>query len=189
MEDTTMSSQLSLRLRDPRPVATGLRASGVIGAIGLGFLVAMFAAFAAGARSTGMALGWINDVTGVVTLPLALPGVLALHAHTRPSAGRAGDVLLVLGIGSGGAIVALQLLLVTGVLTFEEQIGPVMIAYLGLGTWFVVGGRIAERAGIVRAGTLNGVLAATYAGYPVWAFRLARALEAEPVMLGEPATA
>ena len=39
---------------DPRLAAASLRASGVIGGIGLAFLIGMFAAFAAGARSTGM---------------------------------------------------------------------------------------------------------------------------------------
>jgi hypothetical protein len=184
-----MASQARNPLLDPRVTAPALRVSGVIGAIGLGFLLAMYAAFAAGARSAGMTLGWINDVTGVVTLPLALPAMLALHGRIRPHAGRGGDALLALGIGSAGAISVLQLLLVTGVLTFEEEIGPVMVAYLGLGAWFVMTGRIAQRHGILPGGTRLGAFAAVYAGYPIWAFRLARALETEPEPLGEAATA
>jgi hypothetical protein len=170
---------------DPRVAAIGLRASGVTGAVGLAFLVGMFTAFAVGARSAGMALGWVNDVTGVVTLPLALPGMLALHARIRPQAGVAGDILLVVGVGSAGAIVVLQLLLVTGVVPFERQIGPVSVAFLALAVWFVVTGRIAARAGIVPGGTRLGLLAASYIGYPVWAFRLARTIEAEPVILAD----
>lgn len=165
---------------DPRLAAAGLRASGVIGGVGLGFLIAMYAAFAAGARSTGMTLGWVNDVTGVVTLPLALPGMLALHARLRPHAGAAGDALLVLAIGSSGAIVVLQLLLVTERLTFEQQIVPVMLAYLGLGTWLVATSRLGHRTGVLDFGTGTGILAALYVGYPVWAFRLARQLSGAP---------
>ena len=120
-----MDDVLPRPVPDARVAATGLRVSAVTGAVGLGFLIGMFAAFAAGARSTGMALGWINDVTGVVTLPLALPGMLALHARIRPRAGRSGDAVLALGVGSAGAISFLQLLLVTERLTFEEEIGPV----------------------------------------------------------------
>jgi len=162
---------------DPRLAAAGLRASGIIGGIGLAFLAGMFAAFAAGARSTGMTLGFINDVTGVITLPLALPGVLALHRRVRPGAGPGADALLLVGIGAGGTIVLLQGLLVGEVLTFEQTIGPVSLAFLVLGAWFILYGRVAARAGVVPGGTRLGLLAATYAGYPVWAFRLARAVE------------
>jgi hypothetical protein len=170
-----MSERRRTWVPDPR-AAAGLRASGIIGAVGLGFLIAMYTSFAAGARSAGMAFGWINDVTAVVTLPLALPGMLALHARLRPTAGRAGDVLLVVGVGSSGAIVVLQLLLVAGTLTFERQVGPVMVAYLGLGTWFVTTSWLGRRSGVLDFGAGTGVLAALYVGYPVWAFRLARQL-------------
>ncbi len=174
---------------DPRLAIAGLRASGVIGAIGLGFLVAMFAAFGAGARSAGMALGWVNDVTGIVTLPLALPGVLALHARVRPRTGAAADALLLVGIGAGGTIVVLQVLLVSGAVTFEEQIGPVSLAFLVLALFFVLYGRLAARSGILPGGTRLGLLAASYAGYPVWAFRIARALEAGETAAEPPASA
>jgi hypothetical protein len=160
--------------------AAGLRASGVIGAVGFGFLVAMYAAFAAGARPAALALGWVNDLTGVVTLPLALPGMLALHARLRPHIGAPGDALLLLGVSSSGAIVVLQLLLVTETLTFEQQIGPVMVAYLGLGTWLVTTSWLGHRKGVLDFGAGTGILAALYAGYPVWAFRLARQLSDSP---------
>jgi len=172
---------------DLRLAAASLRVSGVVGGIGLAFLVGMFAAFAAGARSTGMTLGWINDITGVVTLPIALPGILALHARVRPHAGPASDALLLVGLGAGGTIVVLQVLLVGEVLTFEEQIGPVSLAFLVLAAWFVLYGRLAARAGVLPGGTRLGLIAATYAGYPFWAFRVARAIEAGPAPAREPA--
>ena len=162
--------------RQPAVVATSLQASGVIGGVGLVFLIGMFAAFAAGQQSLGMRLGFVNDVTGVVTLPLAAPAMLVLHDRLRPTAGRPGDVLLVVAIGATIAIVVLQLLLVTRVVTFEQQIGPVSLAFLALAAWFIATGRLASRAGILRHGTALGVSAAAYAGYPLWAFRLARAL-------------
>jgi hypothetical protein len=174
---------------DPRLAGASLRASGVVGGVGLAFLVGMFAAFAAGARSTGMTLGWVNDVTGVITLPLALPGVLALHRRMRPEAGAAADALLVVGLGAGGTIVVLQVLLVAGVVPFEQQIGPVSLAFLVLAVWFVLFGRLATRLGVAPGGARLGLLAASYAGYPVWAFRMAQALESEAEITGEPASA
>jgi hypothetical protein len=172
-----------------RLAGASLRASGIVGGIGVAFLVGMYAAFAAGARSTGMTLGWINDVTGVITLPIALPGILELHARVRPQGGAGADALLLVGIGAGGTIVVLQVLLVGGVVTFEQQIGPVSLAFLVLGTWFVLYGRLASRIGALPGGARLGLLAASYAGYPVWAFGVARALEAGPDVAGEPATA
>jgi hypothetical protein len=174
---------------DRSMAVASLRASGIIGGIGLAFLIGMFTAFAAGARSLGMTLGWVNDVTGVVTLPLALPGILALHSRVRPDAGAGADALLLVGIGAGGTIVVLQVLLVTGAVTFEQQIGPVSLAFLVLGAWFVLYGRLASRRGVLPDGTRLGVLAAMYAGYPVWAFRIARVIDTPAVASAQPATA
>ncbi len=70
-----------------------------------------------------------------------------------------------------------------------QQIGPVSAAFLALAAWFVLTGRIASHAGVLPHGTRLGVLAASYAGYPIWAFGLARTLDAEPVILSGPATA
>ncbi len=178
-----MSNQESIRAQAPGLTTTALRASGITGAVGLAFLVAMYASFGAGARSVGMTLGWVNDVTGVVTLPLALPGMLALHRRLRTRVGGASDALLVLGVGSAGTIAVLQLLLVTGRLTFEEEIGPVMVAYLGLGAWLVATSWLGHRTGALRMGAGTGLAAALYAGYPVWAFRLADELGAEPMQV------
>jgi hypothetical protein len=175
--------------QDPRLASASLRASGIIGGIGVAFLIGMFAAFAAGARSLGMTLGWVNDVTAIVTLPLALPGILALHSRVRPHAGAGADALLLVGIGAGGTIVVLQVLLVGGEVAFEQQIGPVSLAFLVLAVFFVLYGRLAARSGVLPGGTRLGVLAASYFGYPVWAFRVARALDAAEVVPAEPATA
>jgi hypothetical protein len=184
-----MTSTTHAPLPDLRLATTGLRVSGVIGGIGLVFLIAMYTAFAAGARGAGMTLGWISDVAGVVTLPLALPGMVIFSVRLRPDTGRLGGPLLVLGVGSSAAVSILQLMLVTGVLSFEQEIGPVTIAYLCLGAWFIVTGRLAQRSGILAGGLRLGAFAAVYAGYPVWAFRLARTLDLEPGRLPGSASA
>jgi hypothetical protein len=166
-----------------------LRSSGVIGAVGVVTLLAMYAGFAMGARQTAMTIGWVNDVTGIVTLPLAIPGIVAFHARLRPEAGRTGDRLLVVAIGATGVIAVLQLLLVIGALPFEQQIGPVTIAFLVMLAYFVLIGRIATRAGVMPNGALLGVGAGLYVGYPLWTFRVARVVEAAPAALTVPAAA
>jgi hypothetical protein len=150
--------------------------SGIVAGVGVAFLVAMFAAFAIGARETALVLGRINDVLILVGYLLAAPAVLALRALARPQAGWAGDVLASVGIAAIGAIVVLQSLLVAGTLTFEQQVGPVSVALLVLGAWFVVTGRIASAGGVLPGGARMGLLAATYVGYPVWALWLGRRL-------------
>ena len=45
-------------------------ANGVFSAVGLVFLIAMYASFAAGATSPGLVLGWINDVSAVFAASL-----------------------------------------------------------------------------------------------------------------------
>jgi hypothetical protein len=72
------------------------------------------------------------------------------------------------------AIAVLQWQLVTGALTFEQQIGPVSIAFLALGAWFVLSAYLG--AGLLPYGVGIGVLAALYVGYPLLAFRLGRTL-------------
>jgi hypothetical protein len=166
--------------RPARLAAALLLASGILGGISLVFLVAMFIAFGAGAQSAGMALGFVNDMLGWVSCLLALPAVVAIHALIRRAAPTLSLALLVLGLASFAAIVVLQLLLVTKVLTFEQQIGPVSIAYLGLGVWLVASGALGSRAGTIPNGARWGLFAAIYVGYPFWAFRTSRLIDRAP---------
>jgi hypothetical protein len=65
-------------------------------------------------------------------------------------------------------------------LTFEQQIGPVSIAYLALAAWFVLTGRLGSVTGTLPDGVRWGVFAAVYLGYPFWAIRTARLLDRPP---------
>jgi hypothetical protein len=175
--------------RPPAPASTAadrrsplagrlLVASGVVGGVSLVFLIAMFAAFGAGARAPGMALGWVNDVLGLLSCLLALPAVIAVHRLLKPAAPVASLALAVLGMLAFSAIVVLQLLLVANVLTFDQQVGPVSIAYLALAAWFVLTGHLGSVGGTIPRGVRWGVFAGAYVGYPFWAVRTARILEA-----------
>jgi hypothetical protein len=150
--------------------------SGVLGALGVAFLVAMAAAFAVDARPAAMVLGWTNDVLVMVSYLLTALAVLALVPLLRPRAPILTAFLAVVGLLSIAGIVFLQLLLVIGVLTFEQQIGSVSIVYIGLAVWFVVSGYLGRSVGVLPNGVRWGILGATYVGYPIWAFWMSRRL-------------
>lgn len=151
-------------------------ASGVVAAIGLVFLIAMFVSFSVGSTSSGLVFGWINDVLVMVAYLLALPSAIALGALLRPITPVASGLATMIGSGAILAVVVLQAMLVLGTLTFEEQIGLVSIALLVLAVWFVMIGYLGSSSGVIPHGLRMGLLAATYIGYPVWAFWLGRHL-------------
>lgn len=153
-----------------------LLASGALAAVGVAFLIAMAVAFAIGAGSAGLAFGRINDVLVLVSYLLAAPSVVALRVLLRPQARRVGDIVALIGLTAIAAIVVLQFLLIVGALTFEQQVGPVSLALLVLGGWFVLAGSIGSTSGVLPRGARMGLLAATYIGYPIWAFWISRRL-------------
>lgn len=152
--------------------------SGVLAAVGVVFLLAMFVSFGVGATSPALVFGRVNDTLVLVSYLLAAPGVLAVRELLRPSAPILGGLLAILGLAAISAIVVLQALLVFDVLTFEEQVGPVSIALLVLGGWFVASGYLGRSSGVLPRGVRMGLIAATYVGYPIYAIWLGRHLSA-----------
>ena len=144
--------------------------------IGLAFLFGMYAAFALGAMPPALVFGWINDVLAIVSGLLMLPVAVALHVLLRLAAPRLSRLALMIGIGANGAIVILQSLLVLGALTFAQEIGPVLVAFLFLAAWFVMTGSLGSGSGVLPHGVRMGLLAVTYLFYPIWAFWLGRHL-------------
>src|SRR6266566_2828900 len=151
-------------------------ATAIVAPIGFTFLVAMYVSFAVGGKSQGLVFGGINDVLAVVTGLLMLPTVVAVDVLLRDRTPLASRLALIVGIGANVAIVILQSLLIDGVLTFEQEIGPVLIAFLALVVWFVATGLMGSSTGVLPHGLRMGILAATYIGYPFWAFWLGRHL-------------
>jgi hypothetical protein len=160
-------------------------ANGAVSAVGLVFLIAMYASFAVGSTSSGLVFGWINDVSAIVAAVLMLPVIVAIHVLLRPQAPILSGVALMVGIGANVAIMVLQLLLVAGALTFEAEIGPVVIAFLVLVVWLVMTGYLETRSGSLPHGLRMSLLAVTYVGYPIWAFWVGRDLLRT---VGEPAS-
>ena len=166
------------------PGSLALLASAVAGAIGVVFIVLMYGAFAVGAEAPGLTFGWINDVAVLIQYALAVPGVLAMGAALRtgsPLMARLGTWLALAGIA---VIVGFQALLVAGVLTFAEEIGPASVGFLVVGAWMVVAALAGRRADVGPVGPGTAVLAALYVGFPLWAFRVGRWMRTTAVPTG-----
>ena len=151
-------------------------ASGVIGAVGVVFLGGMFTAFAVGAQQLGERLGWINDVLVLISYALLVPSVLATRARLLPSSPGLANATTVIGLATLAAATVSQAMLVTGVITFEQQIGSFSLFLIALGAYFVPVGWAGKRSGALRVGPWTGLAATLYLGVPVWAIRLGRQL-------------
>jgi hypothetical protein len=156
-------------------------ASGTVAAVGVPLLIAMYAViFRYGPRHPAIErFGTPNDVCVLVQYALAVPIAVALHRHNRATAPRLSLTVTTLGIGAMTSIVVLQAMLIAGVIPFEEQVVYIGIAMLILAIWFLVVGRLGRSSGLLSGRTtLMGLLGASYFGYPIWAFWLARQLQA-----------
>jgi hypothetical protein len=159
-------------------------ASGTAAAIGVPLLAAMYAViFRYGPRHP--AIEWFgipNDVCVLVQYALAIPIAVALHRHNRATAPLVSLTVTTLGMGAMISIVVLQALLIAGVVPFEEEVVYVGIAMLILVIWFLVVGRLGRSSGLLSGRTtLMGLLGASYFGFAIWAFWLARQLQARAV--------
>lgn len=151
-------------------------ASSVISIPMIGALVAMFAAFAVGAPSAARQFGAINDALTIIAYGLMLPVVPAMHVLVRETGGVRSLVLAAVGVVGIVVTMVLQLLLVTGAIPFERQVGMVSMSILTAGAWMVGTGYLARSTGFLPNGVRNGILGGLYLGFPIWAFALGRRL-------------
>ena len=125
----------------------------------------------------GEPFGALNDGFIVVQYVLALPLVLALDRLLRQPGPLITTVALVLGIAGILAIALLQILLLTNVLTFDQQVGPVSAAlFLLFGGWLLITGYLGRSRQDLPHSMLISFVGWTYVGYPIWAFWLGRRL-------------
>ena len=151
-------------------------ASGIIGAVSVTFFVLFVGAYMLTGRPAPWPIGWINDVTSMLMYLVALPIPVALYDLLKGRALGLNRAALALGIAGMVAVVALQYLLLTHVLTFAQQGGPVTVAILVVGIWLLITGHLGQSSGILPRAMLFSALAVPYFGYPVWAFWLGRRL-------------
>ncbi len=150
--------------------------SGAVGVPAVAALILMYAGFAVGASDTAMKFGAINDALIIPAYGLLLPVVPAVHVLVRETGSSRSLLLAIVGTVGIVATMVLQWLLVTGSLTFAQQIGPVSVAMLAVGAWMVGTGYLGRSIGLLPNGVRNGVLGALFVGQPWWAVDLGRRL-------------
>ena len=151
--------------------------SGIVSALGIVFLITMFALFATPLKSLGLAFGMLNDICVALQHLLTIPIALALYRSLRPHNPPLMRIATSVGLTAMVVVITLQLALILGVLTFEQQVGWVSLAMLGgVGLWLVMTGLVARSTGRLPNSLLMSSLAVPYLGYPVWAFWLGRRL-------------
>jgi hypothetical protein len=147
--------------------------SGIISAIGVVFLVAMFILFATPNQALALTAGRLNDICVALQYLLTIPIALALHRILLPYNPALIRLATTVGIAAMILVIALQLALVFGLMTFEKQVVWVSLAMIvGVGAWLVITGLVARSTGRLPNSLLMSGLAVPYVGYPVWAFWL-----------------
>lgn len=159
-------------------------ASGIVSFIGIVILVVMFIGFST-IDLRLQRFGTLNDICIIIQYLLTLPITLALHQRLKSHGLSLSRIAMLIGIAGIIGVAILQWLLVSGVLTFEVQVGFVMIALLVVGIWQIITGYLGRSSGNMPRSLLMSALAAFYIGYPIWAIWLGRRLLSSKLFLVE----
>lgn len=117
--------------------------SGVSGVLAGAFLVGFFTRELPDGERAGLSLGLVNDILGIVQFVALIPVAWALGRLL--AATRAVQVATAAGMVAMGAFAVLSGLLVAGVLTFAQQIGPVIVAIVAIYGWLLAVNLIGHR--------------------------------------------
>ena len=151
--------------------------SGIISAIGVVCLITMFVLFATPLKELGLTFGLLNDICVAVQYLLTIPIALALYWILLPHNPALVRLATIVGIAMMLVVIGLQLALIFGVTTFEQQVVWVSLAMIvGVGSWLVITGLVARSTGRLPNSVVMSAVAVPYFGYPVWAFWLGRHL-------------
>jgi hypothetical protein len=134
--------------------------SGVTGIAASVFLVGFFTLEPLGVSLGGLSLGTVNDALGAVQFAALAPVAWILAQHLPPT--RTVRAATWVGVVAAAADALLSVLLVARVLTFEAQIGPLMVAIVAVYGWLVVVSLVGQRTrtlprGVAAAGLLTGL--------------------------------
>jgi hypothetical protein len=149
--------EASTRPADPSAARILALVSGVVGlAAGL-FLVGFFTLDPLAVRLAGVSLGTVNDILGVVQFASLAP--VAWVLGRRLPASRTVRVATGVAVIAMIALAVLGVLLVARVLTFAQQIGPVMATIVASYGWLLTVNLVGHRTRTLpRAVSRTGVL-------------------------------
>ncbi len=151
--------------------------SAIISAIGVVFLIVMFVLFATSRRELGLTFGLLNDISGALQYLLTIPIAFALYRILLPYNPVWIRIATLVGVAAMLVVVVLQLALIFGVLTFQEQgLWASLAIFVGVGSWLVITGLVARSTGRLPNSVMISAIAIPYVGYPIWAFWLGRRL-------------
>jgi len=154
-----MGMEHPTRPPDPIPARALAWVSGVVGLLAGAFLLGFFALDSYGVRLAGFSLGLVNDILGAVQFAALAPVAWALGRRLPPT--RTVRIATAVAVAASVAFVVLSVLLIAGVLTFSQQIGPVIVTIVAIYGWLLVVNLVAHRTRTLpRAITRTGVLLA-----------------------------
>ena len=127
-------------------------AAGAVGMLANLLLIGFYALELGREPITGVSLGWLNDLTGAAGTALMIPVALAFGPAPLRALGLTAMTVATVG----------GLLLVFGVLTFEQQLPVVLAAFAALALWMLLAARqltgARRRVGVLAAaGVLVGM--------------------------------
>ena len=138
-----MSMEHPTRPSDPIPARAFAWVSGVVGFLAGAFLLGFFALDSSGVRLAGFSLGLVNDILGAVQFAALAPVAWALGRRLPPT--RTVRIATVVAVAASVAFVVLSVLLIAGVLTFSQQIGPVIVTIVAIYGWLLAVNLVAHR--------------------------------------------
>ena len=96
--------------------------------------------------------GFMSDVAQPIAMIPLIIVMAALHRVERPEAVTLSRVALMIGVIGALGVTMLQLLLIFRFLTFEQEVGPVVLAMGLTGVWLVLANYLALKQHILSAG-------------------------------------
>lgn len=162
-----------MNTRLARNAAGAAYISGVASIVGFVSLVLFFtleAPQAAASSGSGFDFwGLISDISGPATMVPLLLVVLALHQIERDRAPLLSRIAAAFGMIGALAVTVLQLLLIFKFLTFEQEVGPVVLGNAAVGVWLVLANHLARVQGVLspRLAWLGIVVGVSFVLYPV----------------------